>query len=117
MTQRSPKKHGQPRRLEASLWHALVRERGNLRGLTMRIQSTLIAAAALSVGTPSLAKDIKEDPFAYEEREAERERDKEEAAEEAAAKQSFGNPYDFVISAERLLGWAQSKQVWSQKGD
>ncbi len=76
----------------------------------MRNQACLIASLLLVAGNANAKKDIREDPFAYEEREAERAREREEQ-EEARPKQSFGNPGEFVISAERLLGYAHTQRT------
>jgi hypothetical protein len=81
--------------------------------MAMRKRSLLFAASLLSVTSAGHAKkNIVEDPFAYEERE----REKEELAEQAAARQSFGNAGDFVISAERLFGYAHTTHVVKADG-
>jgi hypothetical protein len=74
----------------------------------MKKQGYLIASALLSMAVNAQAKrDIREDPFAYEEREAERAREREEERESAPT-QSFGNSGEFALSAERLLGVAHT---------
>jgi hypothetical protein len=78
----------------------------------MKREAYLVASLVVLVAANANARkrDVKEDPFAYEEREAERAHQREEE-EEARPKQSFGNPWEFVISAERLLGYAHTSRT------
>lgn len=84
----------------------------------MRRQGYFIAIALLSLAATSQARrNVREDPFAYEEREEERKREKEEADEEEGSKQSFGSSGDFAISFERLVGYSRTSWVFRQPGD
>jgi hypothetical protein len=85
----------------------------------MRKLGCLIALSLLPSAANARDLDIKEDPFAYEEREAERERererdgDQEEPAKEVK-KESFGNSGDFVLSVERLVGYSRTAHAYKQ---
>lgn len=84
----------------------------------MRRLGYLVAIALLSFAATSHARrNVREDPFAYEEREEERQREKEEAAEDEESKQSFGSSGDFSISFERLVGYSRTTWVFRQPGD
>jgi hypothetical protein len=74
----------------------------------MKTAGFLLGSALLAISATGQAKNVREDPFAYEEREAERSQKREEAEEEAATKQSFGSSGDFAISVERLVGFAHT---------
>ncbi|HEY5955788.1 MAG TPA: hypothetical protein VIV60_04510 [Polyangiaceae bacterium] len=76
----------------------------------MRNRSLLFAVATISLAASAHARDVREDPFAYEEREAERQREREEQEAEAP-KQSFGNSGDFALSVERLAGYAHTSSL------
>jgi hypothetical protein len=76
----------------------------------MRNPCVLFAVATLSVVASAQARDIREDPFAYEEREQERKREREEKEAEEPT-QSFANSGDFVLSVERLAGYAHTSSV------
>lgn len=82
----------------------------------MRTHGYLIALNLISVATVAHARDVREDPFAYDEREDERRREKEEIVEAEGAKQSFGSAGDFSISFERLVGYARTSWVFKQPG-
>jgi len=76
----------------------------------MRKPAILFASLIALAATNAQAKrNVREDPFAYDEREAEWNRERVEQ-QEAQPKQSFGNRWEFVVSAERLLGYAHTSR-------
>jgi hypothetical protein len=102
---------GQIPAVGASFWVGHLAELGRFGAKPMRKHAYVFASLVVLVAANANAKrNAREDPFAYEEREAERARDQEEQ-EEARPKQSFGNPWDFVVSAERLLGYAHTSRT------
>jgi hypothetical protein len=66
--------------------------------------------ATISMAASAYARDVREDPFAYEEREAEKQREREEKEADAPT-QSFGNSRDFALSVERLAGYAHTSSL------
>lgn len=85
----------------------------------MRKPVYLFAISLMTLAGPALARDFREDPFAYEEKEEERrqQREEEEEAEANQPTRTFSNSGDFVLSAERLVGYAYSSTLIKQPGD
>lgn len=83
----------------------------------MRKQGYLMALTLMSLATTVQARNVREDPFAYEEREEERRREKEEVTDEESSKQAFGSAGDFSISFERLVGYARTSWIFKRTGE